>query len=120
MAQYTVTAGCGHTATVKLYGPNKERQRRLQWMQSPSGKCNRCYYEYKRQQEAEQKAEKDRLLVDGIKQMYLSQRPSREEVATVIGRAKAHIAAGSPAGATVRQALQELGVWEEEEEEGVS
>ena len=43
MAQYTVKSGCGHTTTVNLFGPGRERDRRLAWMRSPSGCCNYCY-----------------------------------------------------------------------------
>ena len=51
MAKYTETAGCGHTTTMQLYGPHKERQRRLEWMRSPSGMCNTCYAAAKRAEE---------------------------------------------------------------------
>lgn len=53
MAQYTVTAGCGHTTTLQLYGPTKDRDRRIAWMESPDGKCNPCYATRKRSEEAE-------------------------------------------------------------------
>lgn len=53
MADYTVIAGCGHTQQLQLYGKQTERRRRLEWMQSPTGKCNPCYAAYKRAQEAE-------------------------------------------------------------------
>ena len=43
MAKNTITAGCGHTSEVQLYGPMKERERRIDWMQSDTGKCNRYY-----------------------------------------------------------------------------
>ena len=55
MAKYGVTAGCGHESTVELYGPEKERQRRLEWMRSPTGMCNTCYTEHKRREEAVRK-----------------------------------------------------------------
>lgn len=52
--KYTVTAGCGHTVTVDLFGAGKERERRLAWMRSPSGKCNTCYAQGKRDEESHQ------------------------------------------------------------------
>lgn len=52
MAQYRVTAGCGHTTTVQLYGPGRERERRLAWMRSAGGMCNPCYAAAKRAEEA--------------------------------------------------------------------
>jgi len=51
MAQYTVTAGCGHTTNINLVGPITERNRRLCWMQSTDGKCNPCYAMMKRAEE---------------------------------------------------------------------
>ena len=48
MAQYTVTAGCGHTTTLQLYGPSRDREQRIAWMRSPTGKCNSCYAASKR------------------------------------------------------------------------
>lgn len=51
MAQHTVTSGCGHTTTLQLYGPMQERERRLTWMRSPTGMCNPCYAQSKRNEE---------------------------------------------------------------------
>ena len=51
MAKYTVTAGCGHTVEQQLYGPGRERTRRLEWMESTSGKCSACYAAGKREAE---------------------------------------------------------------------
>lgn len=51
MAQHTVTAGCGHTVAIQLYGPATDRQRRLDWMRSPSGMCHACYSAHKRMEE---------------------------------------------------------------------
>ncbi|MBK6664481.1 MAG: hypothetical protein IPG47_17590 [Thermoflexaceae bacterium] len=52
MAQYTVEAACGHTASIQLYGPEADRSRRIAWMKGPGGQCNDCYAAYKRTQEA--------------------------------------------------------------------
>ncbi|MEW6016474.1 MAG: hypothetical protein AB1760_00205 [Pseudomonadota bacterium] len=42
MAQYTVTHDCGHTETVQLYGPRRERERKLAWLeQHPCLACVR-------------------------------------------------------------------------------
>ena len=41
MAQYTINHACGHTATARLFGPHKERERKLEWL---SGReCEDCY-----------------------------------------------------------------------------
>ena len=52
MAKYTIKAGCGHTVEQQLYGPGKERARRIAWQESPAGKCNACYAVAKREEEA--------------------------------------------------------------------
>ena len=51
MAKYTIEAGCGHTVEQQLYGPERERVRRLEWMRSSSGKCNACYAALKHDEE---------------------------------------------------------------------
>lgn len=40
MAKYTVTHTCGHTETVQLFGAEKERKRRLDWMRGQD--CAAC------------------------------------------------------------------------------
>jgi len=46
MAQYQVTHTCGHSETVQLYGPSKERERRLTWLRSQSClDCKRASHE---------------------------------------------------------------------------
>lgn len=42
MAKYDVTYGCGHEATIQLYGPVKDRDRKIAWLES-SGLCSDCY-----------------------------------------------------------------------------
>lgn len=49
MAKYTVKHSCGHERTVQLYGPEKERERKLDWMGSED--CPQCWGEKKRAQE---------------------------------------------------------------------
>lgn len=39
--KYDVTHACGHNNTVELYGPNKERERKIKWMENTV--CSACY-----------------------------------------------------------------------------
>lgn len=41
MAKYTVTHRCGHTQTHELFGPGKERDKKLSWLQTTS--CKECW-----------------------------------------------------------------------------
>ena len=41
MAKYEVTYSCGHSDTVTLFGPYKERDRKLEWMKTTL--CPACY-----------------------------------------------------------------------------
>jgi hypothetical protein len=41
MAKYDVTHSCGHTATHQIYGPGKERERKLDWLSTTL--CYDCY-----------------------------------------------------------------------------
>ena len=49
MAKYTVTYSCGHDGVVELFGPGKERERKLEWYQNVAV-CPECY---KAQKQAE-------------------------------------------------------------------
>jgi hypothetical protein len=49
--KYEVTYSCGHTDTVQLYGPNKDRERKLEWLKDRL--CPACY---KKLQEAQREA----------------------------------------------------------------
>lgn len=40
MAKYDVTYACGHSTEVQLYGPGKERTRRMDWMRTQE--CPAC------------------------------------------------------------------------------
>ena len=40
--KYDVTFSCGHTATVELFGPGKERERKISWYET-HGECPECY-----------------------------------------------------------------------------
>ena len=43
MAKYVTTAGCGHTVSMYLYGPESERAHEIAWMRSEAGRCNLCH-----------------------------------------------------------------------------
>ena len=47
MAKYGVTYSCGHTGEVQLYGPHRERERKLDWL-ACKGLCSECYKQSKR------------------------------------------------------------------------
>lgn len=42
MAKYFVVFSCGHQGKVQLYGPMRERERRLAWLRE-HGLCEECY-----------------------------------------------------------------------------
>ena len=50
--KYDVTFSCGHTATVELFGPGKERERKISWYET-HGECPECY---KARKQAEREA----------------------------------------------------------------
>lgn len=52
MAKYNVKFSCGHTATIELYGKEKDRQRKIAWYEE-NGLCPDCY---RKQQEKEKEA----------------------------------------------------------------
>jgi hypothetical protein len=45
MAQHTVSHTCGHDQTHQLFGPHKERDRKLVWLESTL--CSECYHKQK-------------------------------------------------------------------------
>jgi hypothetical protein len=55
MAHYDVHYSCGHTADIQLFGPNRERQRRLEWLES-QGLCPDCFRDKKAKDNAAQNA----------------------------------------------------------------
>ena len=107
MAKYTGTAGCGHHYEIDLYGPTKERNRRLGWMDSASGMCNPCYAASKRTQEATQADADVKALADKITAQY-NGLPPVEAVATVRDQAQAQPA--NPMSSRILAALDLLGV----------
>ena len=50
--KYDVTFSCGHTATIELFGPGKERERKISWYET-HGECPECY---KARKQAEREA----------------------------------------------------------------
>ncbi len=50
--KYDVTFSCGHTATIELFGPTKERERKISWYET-HGECPECY---KARKQAEREA----------------------------------------------------------------
>lgn len=86
MAKHTITAGCGHTTIQQLYGPHAERQRRIDWMQSPAGKCNPCYAEAKRNDErADRNKEQiaEAVHIEAQIAAFLAQSPGPEAIAAI-------------------------------------
>ena len=60
MAKYNVKFSCGHTATIELYGKEKDRQRKIAWYEE-NGLCPDCY---RKQQEEEKKAEAEKAAAE--------------------------------------------------------
>lgn len=87
MARYAVTYSCGHEAEVALFGPHKERERKIEWMRQ-SALCPACYVaardaeRQKAQADAEAKAERDGLpaLLGSEKQIAWAERIRREKM----------------------------------------
>jgi hypothetical protein len=77
MAHYTVTAGgCGHTATIQLFGPTRERERRIAWTESPAGLCNACYAARKRAESAVAHAAEVERITAGLRAKLEAASPS--------------------------------------------
>ena len=54
--KYDVTFSCGHTATVELFGPGKERERKISWYET-HGECPECYKARKQAEREEASSE---------------------------------------------------------------
>lgn len=61
MAKYEVTFKCGHTETKQLFGPTKERYKKIEWWQE-NCICSECYK--KQQLERAEQYESDNNLVE--------------------------------------------------------
>lgn len=53
MAQYSITYSCGHTGTVNLIGPHRDRDRKIKWFEE-TGLCPECWAEKVAADKAEQ------------------------------------------------------------------
>jgi hypothetical protein len=53
MAKYDVIYSCGHSGEVQLFGPHKERDRKIEWYERQA-KCPECYKVAKREEESKQ------------------------------------------------------------------
>lgn len=58
--KYEVNFSCGHTATLDLVGPYKDRYKKIAWLEE-EGKCPECYGKIKRaeREEAQKKEEQE-------------------------------------------------------------
>ena len=79
MAKYDVTYSCGHSDTVQLYGPGRDRERKIEWMEE-SGLCPECY-------KAKMRAQRDAAHKEAGEKAasYLSTRP---ELPALVGSEK--------------------------------
>lgn len=59
--KYEINFSCGHTATVDLGGPTKERERKIEYFKN-CGLCPSCYKEYQRVENEKIEAKKDRAV----------------------------------------------------------
>lgn len=64
MAWYEVTYSCGHTDSVQLYGPVKERERWIEWAEE-SGLCPQCW-EAEKQKKYEEEKQKALEIADEL------------------------------------------------------
>ncbi len=55
MAKYTIKANCGHEFETQLYGPNKDRERKIEWYER-DGLCPECYAAQKQEARDEENA----------------------------------------------------------------
>lgn len=90
--KYTVTYSCGHAGTVELFGPERDRERKLEWYRD-SAVCPECYAK----QQAEERAaiesqytlpaltgsEKQIAWAEKIRAGFLAERPEAEKSLTV-------------------------------------
>ena len=55
MAHYDISHTCGHDERIELFGPTRDRERRIEWLQGRP--CTECW---KKEREAEAEARKDK------------------------------------------------------------
>lgn len=81
MAQYDVTYSCGHTETVQIYGPHKDRERKIAWFER-SGHCRACYRALKDAECAEQAAAAEQIKprVEALLQLGVNERVAKSMI----------------------------------------
>lgn len=77
MAKYVVNYSCGHTGTVQLTGSDKDRKRKIEWLEA-QGVCPECY---KAQQEAARKAKFEQIQVEIPEIEYAELKGSKKQIA---------------------------------------
>lgn len=65
--KYDVKFSCGHTATIELFGPGKERERKISWYET-HGECPECY-------KARKQAEREAIDAQAAQESKEKQRP---------------------------------------------
>lgn len=60
MAKYIVKFSCGHEAEIQLFGPHKERDRKIEWLER-EGMCPTCFKEERENEKAKAAAEAEAL-----------------------------------------------------------
>lgn len=74
MAKYDVTYSCGHSAVIQLFGPERDRQRRLEWYRN-NGVCADCRAaERRRQYEGQSKAAAEANAAAGLPDLQGSEK----------------------------------------------
>lgn len=103
MAKYTVTHTCGHDQTHKLFGPSKDREKKIEWLETTD--CRECWLQ-SRQQSADEKTESLQLpeIVGTEKQVPWAM---RERLATGSRFHEAIIEASNQDG-TIRDLLRDV------------
>ena len=91
MGKYRGTAGCGHKYEISLYGPMKQRDERLGWMNSDRGMCNGCYAAMKKKESERNEVEIAALVNRGMQQLDGMGDGERE---VALGKLRVSVAAG--------------------------
>lgn len=90
--KYTVTYSCGHAGTVELFGPERDRERKLEWYRD-SAVCPECYAKQQADERAAIESQYDLPALTGsekqiawaekIRAGFLTERPEAEKSLTV-------------------------------------